>query len=364
MLMLQNELGESEIEILFVQGVADRNIERYLTDNRFPFVGFGSNAEALDDNLRNLIGGFENGVVQSRGKFLLLTNSFLIYPRGFMVKLLAELLHSSQSGSSFSSLSPRLISLAFFPKFLVARLARDVSSNILTNFLAKCSLSRDALFPFLISRQELLKLPDFLISESADSSFASPNAHLKNGFPFFISKESVVFHYTSVFNKLRHLLQLDRHVSGVSWDDNLFSMKSDSVMDVNSISSENSRLHITRSVRHAKSNQKMLLLMDDLYQVKNIKLNRLEMISACVTSNPDVVRFLSLEKNLHTYFLSKADTNSSVNFIKLLNEIITNELKEIYSPKDVPTIKSRILKIFPRFLVNIIKSTRSLFRPL
>lgn len=308
LLRIQNELGAHEVEILFV--ASEKNIDsiEYLQLNRIPYVLTPGDITASEEQGNVLAEQYMHGVMQSKGKLILLTQQNLIYSSGFIVDLLMKVNEKSVITCKKVNVSSRFLAISDIP-----RLIRSSKNSLVKRLFLKSKVDTNISMPLLAFRNDILH----------------SNIVKSKDFTILTSEKAIAYNFYRLANKVK----------------------------------KSPRVHVIYSPTETRYFNNTLLVTDDIESVRHLKKNHLKNLVACVTSNPEVLNQMALKNDVHCYFVENINGVIKIDFAKILDEIVTQEIRHTFMPKVDKSFRSKVLDSLPPFARSWIRGFRSLFRP-
>ncbi len=222
MIKLQKELGPGEVEILFVANDANVEVADFLTQNNIPHVIAPGRKHKNEWYINSVYRGYNFGVDQAKGKYVLLTNSDMSYVPGFLYRILKHINKNSiLVGKLIESgrLTPGALAiernlgkkLKSFKRRKFYKLASKISSD---------SVSEGGLFmPCLIEKEVFISAGGYpegnILKKDLDAylnkekySFAGPlDPQISGDTAFFMSLKKIGINHITVNSALAYHFQ-------------------------------------------------------------------------------------------------------------------------------------------------------------
>ena len=360
LLTLQDELGSSEIEILLIHTQGEETL-RYLEQNRIPHSLSEPSKTVLNSKFKDSVDRHFISNSGATGKYIFLTEPYSIYSFGFMVNLITSIKQFSETKCLTFVISTRFAPFVHLRFSRVARLVRSRKLTFLRHILLKVNLIIDSHYPILVQQKGVSDSKAPHVQSLVDPSENNRFGRLDSSY-FFDPKFASVNIYSTSPDNWRIKLMRNRIRSGVSWENQSQIFDSQVLNTLHVGDKRFSRLHVSTSFTRLKRHQKILFIVNDLDTVKNLRKASLKKISACVTSSAEVLRFVSLEKDVHCYFVSNSQEFSTDESKRILEKIIEDELRQSFKAENRKSLKSRVGQFLPFFLKHRLKSMKNLFR--
>jgi hypothetical protein len=222
MIKLQKELGPGEVEILFVANDANVEVVDFLRHNNIPHVIAPGRSHISEWYINSVYRGYNFGVKQAKGKYVLLTNSDMAYVPGFLYRILK---HRDKNSILVGKLieSGRLTPGALAIERNLGKKLKSFKRRKFYNLASKLSIdtvSEGGLFmPCLIEKEifiaaggypegNILKRDIDAYLNKAKYSFADPlDPQISGDTAFFMSLKKIGVNHTTVNSALAYHFQ-------------------------------------------------------------------------------------------------------------------------------------------------------------
>jgi glycosyltransferase involved in cell wall biosynthesis len=367
LLQLQQEFGFDSVEILFVANDASVEVLKFLDVNFIPYVVAPGRIDNNEWYINSVYRAYNYGAAAAKGEYVLLTNSDMAYFPGFLSQLLK---HKSESTYLVGKLieSGRLTPASAAVKRNFGKKLRSFKRRgfyLLAEKLSSETKTSGGLYmPLLIHRDQFLKFGGYpegnILQESlthflatgkyriaaigddlipGDSAFVQRLIHL--GWTFETLNSAIAYHFQEgEKSEYKDSLQIK---SGFSQMQNSVSSEN---MDYSIL--ENHRLHICKTITGIKEKQQTILLTNSLDEVQRLGKSEINYLTAVVTSNIQVLRKVSLELDVHSYFLCEEDFAKSILKDSVsLQQILKEELRRTFLPLKPISLLRRLIRRIP-----------------
>jgi hypothetical protein len=381
LLKLQNELGQGEVEILFVANDASKEVLDFLKQNLIPYIISPGKKYVDEWYINSVYRAYNFGVELSQGGYVLLTNSDMSYRPGFLIDMLK---HRSQNSYLVAKLieSGRLTpAKAAIKKNLGKKLTtfRRRAFYAFSSKMLQEGKSPGGLFmPLLVSRKSFLEaggypegnihgdsLNNYLrsgvytLALQGDPLFPGDFAFVKrlemNDWKHETLTSSIAYHFQEgeKSETRRSARAVIRSGIRMKIENSLLEGKIQ-CPTINKVSRP--RLTIIDSLDKIENKGKYIWLTNDFELFEKIDPRKLRNIQAIITSSALVLKHSAITFNIHTYYVENLMNEKMFDLVRVLEEILALELRNSFLPVEPKPLRLIITEKIPSPLKRVIKS--------
>jgi glycosyltransferase involved in cell wall biosynthesis len=381
LIKLQNEFGPHEVEILFVANDATPEVLQFLRSNCIPFVVAPGRVNESEWYINSVYRAYNFGVLKAQGEYVLLTNSDMAYMPGFLFNLLkhktpnsylvGKLIESGRLKPAEAAIKKNLgKSIVGFKRGKFYELARKISAETKTYgglYMPLLAHRRSFLEHGGYPEGNILKSSLEMYIQNGEYQIAAQGEELVSGdFAFVKRLEALGWSFETVDNaiayhfqegeKSEHSKQLDRaSKSGVSLGNSVNLNSNDFETFPFVIDQGESRLRLISSLDTSLNKGKVILIGDE-FEFNNF-ISKVNNIQSIVTSNFDLLKFFSIDRNIHGYLLKRHEMGSlEILYKDVVSQVIKNELRNSFLPVEPESMRSKVARYVPENLRKIIRN--------